>query len=288
VYAAGQPKNEKNWSKVSPRLAVVWSVDEAIVLKGLWGKAFRAPTPTEMGGAHTFSLASNIAELEPELITTIEFVLDWTLDANHVLRANYFRTEFENQIAYSTANFNLSTNVYSTKNSGLELELIGNYGNWNWFGNLSWVTRDDEEILAFDAAGTPEFTEHTDDMKWEPEVKINAGVSYHGDGFGVSAYLHYHGEVERRDNEKGNPGGWLPLGVDVPANYNLDDHRATTIDSWVSLNAKASYEFNENVSIILEAKNLTDKSASLVKTGPFPFDYQIPERHFMLYVNLKM
>lgn len=288
VYTQDQPKRSKSWSKVSPRVAVVYSIDEDLVLKGLWGKAFRAPTPTEMGGAHTFSLASNIAELEPELITTVEVALDWTIDANHVFRANYFQTEFENQIAYSTVNFNLSTNIYSTQNSGLELELLGNYGDWNWFANLSWVSRDDETILAFDANSNPEFSQHPDEMKWEPETKVNVGLSYQGDGYSLSGYLHYHGEVERRDNEVGNPGGWLPLGVDVPANYNLDDHRARTLDSWVTVNAKLDYEINEHVSIAIEAKNLTDEHASLVKTGPFPFDYQIQERHLMLSVSLKM
>lgn len=288
VYTPGQPEREKSWSKVSPRVAVVWSVSDSVVVKGLWGKAFRAPTPTEMGGAHTFSLASNIAQLEPELITTAEVALDWTIDQNHVFRANYFQTEFDNQIGYSTVNFNLSTNVYSTQNSGLELELLGKYGSWNWFVNLSWVSRDDESILAFDATGNPEFSQHADDLKWEPETKINAGISYHGDNYDLSLSLHYHGEVERRDNEKGNPGGFLPLGVDVPADYNLNDHRPSTLDSWVTLNAKASFNLNDNITLTLEARNLTDESASLVKTGPFPFDYQIQQRHLMFYVSLKM
>ena len=288
VYTPGQPQKDISWSKVSPRVAVVWSASEDVVLKGLWGKAFRAPTPTEMGGAHTFSLASNIAGLEPELITTFELVLDWTLDDNHVLRANYFNTEFENQIAYSTVNLNLSTNIYSTKNSGIELELLGNYGNWNWFANLSWVKRDDETILAFDGAGNPEFTRHDDDLKWEPETKINAGFAYTFEKAELSAYLHYHGSVERRDNEKGNPGGWLPLGVDVPANYNLDDHRPASLASWVTVNARASWHINDTVSLTVEAKNLFDERASLVKTGPFPFDYQIAERHWMFYVDVKM
>lgn len=288
VYTTDQPKRDKSWSKVSPRVALVYSASDKLVFKALWGKAFRAPTPTEMGGAHTFSLASNIAELEPELITTAEVALDWTIDQNHVFRANYFQTEFDNQIAYSTVNFNLSTNVYSTQNSGVEFELLGNYGNWHWFSNLSWVQRDDETILAYDAAGVAEFSGHPEELKWEPKTKVNAGVSYQGEGYQLAMDLHYHGKVSRRDNEKGNPGGWLPLGVDVPADYNLDDHRPTALDSWVSVNAKASFELNDKVSLTLEAKNLFDKSASLVKTGPFPFDYQIRERHLMFYVSVKM
>ncbi|MCO7226855.1 TonB-dependent receptor [Pleionea sp. CnH1-48] len=288
VYTAGQPQRSKDYSRVSPRVAGVWSISEDLVFKGLWGKAFRAPTPTEMGGAHTFSLASNIEGLEPELITTLEFVLDWTIDPNHVFRANYFQTEFENQIAYSTVNLNLSTNIYSTENSGFEFELLGNYGDWNWFSNLSFVQRDDERILAFDANNNPEFTSHPDDLKWEPGVKINAGISYKHDKFDISTYFHYHGEVERRANELGNPNGFLPLGVDVPANYNLDDHRPTTIDAWITFNAKAVYKVNDMVDINLDVRNLFEEEARLLKTGPFPFDYQIQGRQIFLSVVANM
>ncbi len=217
VYTAGQPKQSKSWSKVSPRIAGVYSASDNLVYKMMWGQAFRAPTPTEMGGAHTFSLASNIGGLEPELIDTFEIGMDWTLDKNHVFRANYFITEFENQIAYSTVNTNLSTNIYSTKNAGVELEFLGSYERSGWFANLSYTQRKDETILAFDGSGNPEFSAHPNDLKWEPPIKINVGAYHKWDQWSVSANLHYHDKVERRDNELGNPGGWLPLGVDVPA-----------------------------------------------------------------------
>ena len=178
-------KKEKELSRLSPRVALIYKADENLSYKFFAGKAFRAPTPTEMAGAHTFSLASNISELKAELVTTYELQADWNINQNHILRSNLFWLKFENQIAYSTVNFNLSSNVYSTENAGIELEILGNYDNWNWFANLSYTNRLDETILAFfidendpNAEPIPEFTEHSSDLKWEPEIKINAGIYY--------------------------------------------------------------------------------------------------------------
>lgn len=312
VYEAGQPEKETSWSKVSPRLAGVWSVSDDLVLKLMWGKAFRAPTPTEMAGAHTFSLASNIAQLEPELITTSEFQVDWTLDSNHIIRGNIFLTEFENQIAYSTANANLSTNIYSTENLGYEFEFIGNYGNWNWFANLSYTTRQNETILAFfddpDNPGTPdlnnpEFSEHSKDLKWEPGMKINLGFAYAVDDLELAMTMHYHGDVERRDSDSklipfdcdfdgsitpGTGDSALPLGVCVADNFNLDAHRGSDISSWVTFNAKASYQIKEGFRLNLEVRNLLDEKAQLIKTGPFPFDFQLPGRQYLLSLETEI
>ena len=285
-------KKEKKLSRLSPRIALIYKADANLSYKFFAGKAFRAPTPTEMAGAHTFSLASNIAELEAELVTTYELQADWTIDQNHILRSNLFWLNFENQIAYSTVNFNLSSNVYSTENAGIELEVLGNYDDWNWFANLSYTNRLDENILAFfidenapNAQPIPEFTEHASDLKWEPELKINAGVYYRYGDWDMSASLHYHGEVERRQNELGNPGGFLPLGVDVPLDYNLDDHRSPTIDAWTKLDLRLGYRISPTTVLGMKVENLLDTEAYLVKTGPFPFDYRINDRHLSIFLN---
>ncbi|TQV85403.1 TonB-dependent receptor [Aliikangiella coralliicola] len=285
-------RKHRDFSRASPKFALVYVVDDTLSYKLLAGEAFRTPTPTEMAGAHTFSLASNIGELEPELLTTYELETNLSIDDNHLFRGNLFWTKFENQIAFSTVNFNLSTNVYSTENAGIELEFIGNSTNMSWFANISYTERLDETILAFfidetdpDSVPIPEFTQHADDLKWEPGVKINAGLTYQVGKFDLALTTHYHGEVERRDNEIGNPGGVLPLGVTVPLNYNLDDHRPTTVDSWITFDLKTNYQINENINIGIHVKNLFEEKARLVKTGPFPFDYQINDRQVNFYLQ---
>ena len=286
-------KQSKDLSRASPRVALVYKQNDYIY-KLLAGQAFRAPTPTEMAGAHTFSLASNIEQLEPELLTNYEFQFNWNIDEQHIFRSNLFQVEFENQIAYSTVNFNLSTNVYSTKNAGIELELLGQYQNLDWFANLSLTKRIDETILAFfedennpNAAPIPEFTEHSNNLKWEPGVKLNLGINYQADDWNIALSLHYHNEVERRDNELGNPNGFLPLGVDVPTNYSLNDHRPQTISSWTKLDANFQYHISENIKLGLNIRNLFDTDARLIKVGPFPFDYKLNSRQVNAFVIAK-
>jgi iron complex outermembrane receptor protein len=302
-----RPAFNKNYSKISPRLASVWTVTKDLVLKLMWGKAFRAPTPAEMAGAHSFTLASNVGELEAELMTTSEFQMDWNIDLNHVFRANVYSTEFENQIAYSTANANLSTNIYSTKNLGYEFELIGNHGDWNWFANLSYTTRQNEEIVSFylDDQGnpdpsSPEFSEHNSDIKWVPSARLNAGIAYEINNLDIGLIMHYQGEVERRDSdsqvipfdcdsdgdielETGDSG--LPLGVCVPDNFNIDGHRGNKVDSHFIFDAHMSYEFSEGFKLILKITNLLDEDARFNKTGPYPFDYQRPRRHLLFSIK---
>ncbi|WP_164503509.1 TonB-dependent receptor [Pleionea sediminis] len=277
-------KISKTSSQLSPRVAIVYSVLPNYSMKFLSSKAFRAPTPTEMGGAHTFSLASNITELKPEKVITSEIGGNWTINDSYNLSWNYFITEFKNQIAYSTTNFNLSTNIFSTKNSGVEFEIQGQHKKVHWFANATFTQRDKERILAFDDNDIPEFTPHPNDLKWYPKLLINTGVSIElTDGWLISTNIHYHDKVKRRANEQGNPGGELPFGVSVPLDFNLDDHRPKTLDSWVNINMKLSYEINEKIKSHLKIDNLSDSNQSLVKIGPYPFDYEQPERNLELY-----
>ncbi|WP_196141025.1 TonB-dependent receptor [Aliikangiella sp. G2MR2-5] len=286
-------KLSKDWSKVSPRVAGVWTISDGLVGKMMWGKAFRAPQPTEMGGAHTGSLASNITQLDAEEIETFEAMLDWKINENYILRSNIFMTEFANQIAFSSVNANLSTNVNSTENFGTEIELIANYGKTSWFANLSYVQRNDETILSFSDPGDPstaEFSPHPDDLVWEPELKLNLGAAFNPtDNFQVSFNLHYHGEVERRDSELGTAhNGVLPFGEPVPVNLDLNDHRPSSIDAWVSLNSRVSYRFTEGVKFLVDINNLFDEEARLAKTGTYPFDYQIKGRQIMAYLEVAL
>ncbi len=291
IYNDNRPES-KSLSRFSPRVALVYNMDDSLVYKLMAGKAFRAPQPTELAGAHTFSLASNIEQLQPELLTTFELAVDWNIDNEHLFRGNLYVTEFENQIAFSTVNFNLSTNVYSTENAGVELEFIGNYDNFSWFANFSYTRRLDETVLAFfvdqdnpEQPGVAEFTEHSKDLKWEPGVKFNAGLSYQADNFQLSLTSHYQGKVERRDNELGNPGGFLPFGVTVPDNFNLNDHRAKTVGSWFSTDLHSSYQISQNLKLGINIRNLFNASGDLIKTGSFPFDYQINDRLTSLYLQ---
>lgn len=261
----GRPQAEKSLSRVSPRLAVVYSMNEKTTLKLMGGRAFRAPVPTEMAGANTFSLASNIAELQPELITTVEFMGDFILSDNINLRVNLFETEFENQIAYSTANNNLSTNVFSQTTRGLELDLVYQTQQWGAFANLSIVDRVDEEVQDTTIAINEE------DVAWEADTKFNFGIAYTSSRWTASLAGHYHGEVNRRASDIGVQE--LPLGVGV--SLDMDQFRPQTLDSWLTADLNIEYRLSKSLSVGLRSTNVLDEDENfLVKTGPFPFDYR--------------
>src|SRR5262249_38810074 len=147
IYDPGRPTASKSFSKWSPRLALVDKVRPDLIFKLLAGRAFRTPSPTELAGAHTFSLASNIDRLEPEPLTSYEAAMDWRLSPRLAWRLNVFRSSFDNQIAYSAQNNNLSTNLYSLTTAGVETELLWSWGDLAGFANYAYARRLDEQIL---------------------------------------------------------------------------------------------------------------------------------------------
>ncbi len=274
----GEPQAEKSLSRVSPRLAVVYTLNEKSTLKLMGGRAFRAPVPTELAGANTFSLASNIEELQPELITTVEFMGDFILSDNINLRVNLFETEFENQIAYSTANNNLSTNVFSQTTRGLELDLVYQTNRWAAFANLSTTDRVDEQVQDETIAL------EEDNVAWEADTKFNFGVSYTSSRWTAALAGHHHGEVTRRQSDIGVQE--LPLGVGV--SLDMDQYRPQKLDSWLTLDLNLKYKLSKTMTVGLRATNLLDEDENfLVKTGPFPFDYRGEGRRTELVLRTK-
>ena len=265
-YSLSTKENNKSFSKVSPRIALVYMVDEDLSLKAMWGQAFRAPTPTEMfgNGDNTWTLASNIKGLKAEEITTAELAFDWIMNENLNWRTNIFRTEFENQIAYSVQNNNLSTNVYSSTNQGFETEVLFGSKDLSGFANLAYVERVDEVIQDQSIATSS-------DLTWEPSIKLNFGVTRKIDRLSISLQGHYQDEVKRRDTDKGLQ--LLPLGASSDK-FNMDLYRGTRVDAWFTLDMNTSYQLNELLKLELQIKNLLNTEYHLVKNVALPFDYK--------------
>lgn len=60
---------------INPRASVVWRAHERVTLKGLYGRAFRAPTLFELYANAPLVVVGNV-DLRPEEIDTVELVLD--------------------------------------------------------------------------------------------------------------------------------------------------------------------------------------------------------------------
>ncbi len=268
IADTARPTLSKSYQQVSPRLAVVFVPAETLTFKAMAGRAFRAPAPSEIFGANTFSLASNIAELKPETLTTVEAGVDWRVLEGLSVRANGFYQQFKNQIAYST--LNLSTNIYSPTTAGAEGELV-----WDrveigpvriaGFGNVSYVRLIDDNV------DDPNLTSASR-LVWAPSYFANLGVRARLQGFEASVQGHLQGSVQRRDSDRVNPDNDALRGADVPA--------------WATLDALIGYRPTSWARFAIRGTNLVNTRYSLVKNNDFAFDYRGEGRRLFAQVEL--
>ncbi|MCS6834364.1 MAG: TonB-dependent receptor, partial [Flammeovirgaceae bacterium] len=146
IFKEGKPIGSKNYRQFTPRASLVWTFSPSLSFKWIAGRAFRYPTPTEMFGANTFTLASNIEGLNPETIINYDWAVNWKKNDIIDLAFNVFWIDFRDQIAYSEANANLSTNIYSLKTAGVELATKLNHKKWSGFFNYTYSRRLNEQI----------------------------------------------------------------------------------------------------------------------------------------------
>ncbi|MBI3773243.1 MAG: TonB-dependent receptor [Gammaproteobacteria bacterium] len=104
----------------NPRLALVWATDYNLTTKLLYGRAFRAPSVTDLYFQNNPAISGN-RNLEPEIIDMIELAFD-------------YRPSFELQTVWSLYGYdvdrliefdsnNVAQNARSQKGRGIEIEL---------------------------------------------------------------------------------------------------------------------------------------------------------------------
>lgn len=253
-----RPTLSRSFNQLSPRVAIVLFPGHDLVLKAMVDRAFRAPAPAELFGANTYSLASNIKQLRPEDITTVSAAADWLLFKHIDLRADWFYEIFDNQIAYSVANNNLSTNLYSRTVTGIEAEALwdaplGSAGKLGGYGNYTFVD------LVSESIEDPTIT-RSNALTWAPAHTFNLGVSFSGHHFGASLQGHYQGAVARRASDN------------LPTDFSA--YRPATVPAWFTLDGRLTYQVSNWARLGVQATNILNTRAYLIKTNNFPFDYQ--------------
>lgn len=91
-------------SELSPRAYLVWEASPALVVKGGYGHAFKAPTlkqisPNYVGAEGPHSFLGN-ANVKPETSNSLEIGADWQATQALSLRATAFHTEVKDLITY--------------------------------------------------------------------------------------------------------------------------------------------------------------------------------------------
>ena len=113
----------------NPRLALIYSPRDATSFKWLYGTAFRAPSSYELFYGDNETMLAN-PDLDPEEITTYEFVWEEQLAANLQLVFNPFYYEIEELIGQSTIDVDgwpllVFQNLEEVKSYGVEFSLEG-------------------------------------------------------------------------------------------------------------------------------------------------------------------
>jgi len=272
IDKVSKPEESKSFSRVSPRLGLVYTINPNLTIKAMAGMAFRTPSPTELFCSNTWVILSNLRQLKPEIITTYELALDWRLSKNLNMRLNAFHTKFENQIAYSVQNFNLSTNVYTLTSQGVEAELLFGFGKLNGFFNYSYTDRVDEKIL------DSTVVESKNRLTWAPAHVMNIGASYVEKKWEFSIQGHFQGKVIRR----GTPGD--SNGDFADSFFSL--FRPMEVASWFQADARAAYRLSPVIELSVAVYNLFNSTNYLVKNFSYPFDYRMQKCSIFGGINI--
>jgi outer membrane receptor protein involved in Fe transport len=104
----------------NPRLALVWDASLDVTAKLLYGRAFRAPSFTELYSINNPVLIGNPA-LKPETIRTIEGALSWQLQPRTSLQLSVFHYDADDLIT-AIGSPQTYTNAGTQRGHGFELE----------------------------------------------------------------------------------------------------------------------------------------------------------------------
>lgn len=133
---------------VNPRLALVWEIQSDLVMKLLYGEAFRPPTFAELHAKNN-PLAWGNSNVGPEEIKTVEWAIDYQPTSNFRTLFNLFHYEAEGIIEYIGGATKTAQNARDQEGYGFELE-----ASWQMFrkfllkGNIAYQHSEDMDTGA--------------------------------------------------------------------------------------------------------------------------------------------
>jgi outer membrane receptor for ferrienterochelin and colicin len=143
-------------STINPRFALAWDINEKLTTKFLYGKAFRAPSFTELYTTPNNPVLSGNPNLQPEIINTVEWAFDYRPFSSFRTGLNLYYYHIDNLITTPYTPVPQYTNFSDQDGYGTELEWNWQLSEqWNLAGNYAWqYSRRDESKTRL--TGVPE------------------------------------------------------------------------------------------------------------------------------------
>jgi len=168
-------------SSLSPRLAGIWHASQALDIKLMAARAFRAPSFVELYSANNPSIIGN-RNVKPEVMDTVEAGVAWHQGIWRV-DGNVFYSRFHQRIT-RVAPSPLTVNVGRTDLQGVEIELRADVQK-DMYGSISYTFQQGESRITG-------VKRHLADV---PEQMIRASGDVPVPLPVLRQYLHLHGDV---------------------------------------------------------------------------------------------
>lgn len=238
----------------NPRAALVWQTTYNLTSKFLYGRAFRAPSYSELFAINNPIVLGN-PNLKPEEIETYELSFDYRPSYDISLMLNLFSYNIDGLIDFVDRNQNgiaIAENFIDQEGYGFELESSWKVSDkLSLSGNLSWQNSENSDSNE-DVADSPGKQLYLGgDWKIFPQHNFSTRINYVSDR-------------ERRPNDLRDP---------------VDDY--TFVDFVVNKEKNAN-----GWGWVFSIKNIFDKEAFEPSDGDVPTDYRLAGRSFSLELNL--
>lgn len=240
-------------SSINPRIGINYKISSHLLFKGLYGKAFRAPTFQELYDNTTigneYGVKGNM-NLTPEKINTYELGTKITYK-RFVLNYNLFYIEHRNLIRiydpHGGGSIGVYENIGSTKTFGNEAELIVKLlrDKINFFINYSQYVStfewNKEKVKKSDVAFFEKQPDYYKSITNIPTLRLNAGVDYKILKFSFFAGVNYGNEAFNNNR------------------FYLEQDHFADIPFYLQGNFNVGYSFTPKFSTKIQLNNLGKK-----------------------------
>lgn len=240
---------------LNPRIGATYNFTNRFRVKGLYGKAFRAPTFQEL---YDNTLTGNDVgvkgneNLTPEIINTVELAFEYNFDKIY-LKYNAFYVKNSNLIrvydTYGSGGIGEYRNIGDVDYIGNEAECVINlFKGFNFFANYSQLINrfywDENNVNEADVVYLSKKPNFSRELRNLPTIRINAGLSYN-----IKKIRFFVG------GNFGNP-------LENNRRFYLENSRFVDIPYYVTVSTNVIYAPLDKLSIQLAVNNIGTKYAA--------------------------
>jgi outer membrane cobalamin receptor len=226
----------------NPRMGLNYKINNKLRIKGLYGKAFRAPTFQELYDNSTIGNQYGVKgndTLKPETIQTFELGIESQIK-NLIVKYNGFYIENLNLIRvydpHGGGSIGVFQNIGKTKTIGHELEVLFDiHKNVQFFANFSQYLIDfrwnENAVSEADVTFYENQEFYYQQLFNMPTIRINSGLTISHNKFSLFSGINYGNKSYNNNRFYLEKGSY----VEIPSYLTLNFNFAWKIKDWLSL-----------------------------------------------------